>query len=1188
MADGPAAGLRRGHDGVDLGAVEGHLFEGERSRGTGLPQYSYGGLGVGTGDLEHLAAHLGLFEAGRGVEGQELALADKAHPLAELGLVHVVGGDQDGHALAGHVVDELPELAAADGVDAGGRFVEKEHARPVDDGTAQPQPLPPATGEVCGELVLAAHQPGHAQDLGLAPAQIRAREPIDLAVEADVLAGGQVLVEREKLRHVAHVCLHGLGLGGRVVAQHATAACARLEQAQQHADGRRLAGTIGAQPAVDFAAAHGKADVIHGDEVAKALGQAFDHDGRVVKAGVTLKALRPPDQQLSWLKDAIRRFRRDYYLGSERVRNLALDGLRTLVVDKAFGASGWRVESEREATAISFNRGVLVRGCFPSMSRQFPDRLVHCRLLGPGEAVRDTPPEHDLLIDFVMHLPLQASPERQRRDPGRLTWLAPNYARVELNVLHSDPEAEYVDLNPGFQDIVAPYEVNPLLTLSLYASLSRSMSAGQIPGSEESTLRDLFLPALLSAALRDLFGPELGRTATPPVTSAEAKFVESLVVMLCERTYGDAYVTLMVGPQWQLALRQYRSALGRIDHPLIRRGQERYLSTKTQLAELLGRSNAALDNFIQMFPQLITVDEPFRGNNQGAVRFTLHPLEHSIYRLIESGERKLRLNPRSRAAETVPILPVNQVFKSLMPLGYRQTEIDAALELLEARQMIQRDLDHGLLIGWEPDVPTVDEVRDSLQAVQARLTRLRPLLDSAFASSLERNLRPYLALAPKQPLAPHQLINANRLVERVSVELSAAVASRRESLRSGASQLADLAGDTSSRSDSLLSQAAVGGLFVDHLNAVRVGLLREMNELKGAEERMRRNAREVRDLLGQSTLADDELIMAFGRLEAARRELEQTRRQREVLGGRVSSYREAARLLGEATALLNERLLPLGAAVAQQRDDLDRWARDIREALAIRRTEALQEVEPWRSRFQGIKQQVDAFENAQRDAFAERQQFLRGLLVDLLKVKAETLGPALTYNPVSPAESYRLLEEQVCDLLGGLLQNAGNRLKEIAHSARNLAADETLRLLPEEERSHAAQDMDGVARTAMSLFDSVRVEFAGLINLVAGGKDVALDEIEAQAKKVQQFREPVADLFTRIQSYKAAIRSVPLTLSEERANALLIRLSARGEVDFRDFEEAAARELAAEDAWDLLKGLVRKSRAQVRIQAVRL
>ena len=88
-------------------------------------------------------------------------------------------------------------------------------------------------------------QPGHLYDLGPPLAQLLPAEAIGLAVEANVLRRGEVVVKRKQLGHIADVGLHCFGLGRRVVAQHPSLTPGGLEQAQQHADRRRLARAVG-------------------------------------------------------------------------------------------------------------------------------------------------------------------------------------------------------------------------------------------------------------------------------------------------------------------------------------------------------------------------------------------------------------------------------------------------------------------------------------------------------------------------------------------------------------------------------------------------------------------------------------------------------------------------------------------------------------------------------------------------------------------------------------------------------------------------------------------------------------------------------------------------------------------------------------------------------------------------------
>ena len=93
-------------------------------------------------------------------------------------------------------------------------------------------------------------------------------------------------IEAEALRHVADVALDLVGLGADVVAEAGAGALVRREQAAQHADGRGLAGAVGAEEAVDGAALDLHREIAHHRAAVEFLGQAMhvDDDVRGVAA----------------------------------------------------------------------------------------------------------------------------------------------------------------------------------------------------------------------------------------------------------------------------------------------------------------------------------------------------------------------------------------------------------------------------------------------------------------------------------------------------------------------------------------------------------------------------------------------------------------------------------------------------------------------------------------------------------------------------------------------------------------------------------------------------------------------------------------------------------------------------------------------------------------------------------------
>ena len=66
---------------------------------------------------------------------------EKRHAMATFGLVEIGGGGQDGHSLRDQFVQDAPEIAPRDGIDARGRLVEKDHFGAMNERADQPELL---------------------------------------------------------------------------------------------------------------------------------------------------------------------------------------------------------------------------------------------------------------------------------------------------------------------------------------------------------------------------------------------------------------------------------------------------------------------------------------------------------------------------------------------------------------------------------------------------------------------------------------------------------------------------------------------------------------------------------------------------------------------------------------------------------------------------------------------------------------------------------------------------------------------------------------------------------------------------------------------------------------------------------------------------------------------------------------
>ena len=95
------------------------------------------------------------FRASGRVDGHDPALIDDGDAVAVLGLVHVVGREEDGDVLAGlELVDVVPDRRAGLGVESDGWLVEEEHAWRVQQPPGDLQPTLHAAGEGADQMSL--------------------------------------------------------------------------------------------------------------------------------------------------------------------------------------------------------------------------------------------------------------------------------------------------------------------------------------------------------------------------------------------------------------------------------------------------------------------------------------------------------------------------------------------------------------------------------------------------------------------------------------------------------------------------------------------------------------------------------------------------------------------------------------------------------------------------------------------------------------------------------------------------------------------------------------------------------------------------------------------------------------------------------------------------------------------------
>jgi hypothetical protein len=196
--------------------------------------------------------------------------------------------------IPGEAPNQIARLDDLLGVEAGGRLVENQHVRVVNQRLRQPDALPVPLGEPPAVPVRHVGDPRalhHGRDALLALAR---RDTLDLGHEVQVLAHAHVGIERRRFREVAGPPLGVEGMIEHVEAGHHRASLGRRHVTGQDPHGRRFSGAVGPQKAENLPFFDAKADVVHRSEPAVSLRDVLNLDHTVAPfIGTSARASSP-------------------------------------------------------------------------------------------------------------------------------------------------------------------------------------------------------------------------------------------------------------------------------------------------------------------------------------------------------------------------------------------------------------------------------------------------------------------------------------------------------------------------------------------------------------------------------------------------------------------------------------------------------------------------------------------------------------------------------------------------------------------------------------------------------------------------------------------------------------------------------------------------------------------------------
>ncbi len=211
--------------------------------------------------------------------GDDPAAVDDPDVVGQLvGLLQVLGGEEDGGAVVVQRPHLLPDRFPADRVEPGGRLVEEEHPRFVDERGGEVEPALHAARVGADAAVGGGGEVDPFQQCVGPFAAFGRRQALQGRLQADQLTARHQRIERRFLQGDTDRAPDLAGFGDDVVAGDSGAAAGRQQQRRQHPHRRRLAGAVGSEEAVDLALVDLEVDALDGEDLAEGALEPLDRD----------------------------------------------------------------------------------------------------------------------------------------------------------------------------------------------------------------------------------------------------------------------------------------------------------------------------------------------------------------------------------------------------------------------------------------------------------------------------------------------------------------------------------------------------------------------------------------------------------------------------------------------------------------------------------------------------------------------------------------------------------------------------------------------------------------------------------------------------------------------------------------------------------------------------------------------
>lgn len=556
------------------------------------------------------------------------------------------------------------------------------------------------------------------------------------------------------------------------------------------------------------------------------------------------------------------------------------------------------------------------------------------------------------------------------------------------------------------RDAMDPNAVTPFLMLALVNYLDNPPI--NLDAKDQQRVES-FQQRLLNKSVQALFDDELinnspfelRRTGKRAVTGVFTEAMESL---------SPDYSTVITTTQYRGIMEDYGDFLRSLDTTSKRTGRDTLLETtpedggkrgKSRVAERFGlRQTSSFDNRLRKhYNDLLTIVND--DADQYEVRAELHPFEQKIVDQLESSG--------------TDAVPVREVEELALKQGYRDEEVDVISQFLIIRGVVRINETDDALILQETEV-TIEAVEETVEACQERIDTISELDTDRVpdnASVAIEEIRDELELTNSddgERLEALQ-VKAEHLLER----LDEAGELLYDHLRS---QCNDVSGRAKRVRRTLipshLNEEVTGRVqFVGGLNDARTTLLADYRDLREDLSEIIEDLDRVQKEHNDPTL---EAAVAINKqLERARDKLEETREKSSELddyAAALHDWRTFTDRVGQIKANIKDYSQTFDETI-QEDEEIEETIGEIRERLADKPLDALENREAFEQRVTAIKESYQTHRERHRDLFNEKQKTLNTILNEA--TEGASSGIRVSFDVKKPSESKRRLVEKFRD-----------------------------------------------------------------------------------------------------------------------------------------------------------------------------